>query len=321
MPDTTPSLDSTFPTMSIPLENVLNQDGALIENHVFDEITLGQEARSVRTLTLDDIRAFAAVSGDTNPAHLDAGYAAAMDYMGDYVRWGTYASKLGNIDEAQQALLTGARLDRGGIDGGDRIVREAHGGDEGPAVRGGDGRRLIEAGDGGAHVQRNRIQDRDTVVGRVGGVDESVAGVDGDAGDGAAAYRNLAQCREARRSVGFDQRRFDDGRRGLGQTAQVGAQRAGREVVRQFGVPAGTVGHDDAGGHVAQSLHVVCHAHQNLFEPSLGGPPEGRPGGCPAPALLAGSRRPKRHVGADPAQILAAGTGGKLWPTTDLGAR
>ncbi len=31
----------------------------------------------------------------------------------DYVRWGTYASKLGNIDEAQQALLTGARLDRG----------------------------------------------------------------------------------------------------------------------------------------------------------------------------------------------------------------
>lgn len=31
----------------------------------------------------------------------------------DYVRWGTYAAKLGNIDEAQQALLTGARLDRG----------------------------------------------------------------------------------------------------------------------------------------------------------------------------------------------------------------
>jgi len=31
----------------------------------------------------------------------------------DFVRWGTYASKLGNIDEAQQALLTGARLDRG----------------------------------------------------------------------------------------------------------------------------------------------------------------------------------------------------------------
>lgn len=31
----------------------------------------------------------------------------------DYVRWGTFAAKLGNIDEAQQALLTGARLDRG----------------------------------------------------------------------------------------------------------------------------------------------------------------------------------------------------------------
>lgn len=68
--------------MSIPLENVLNQDGAVIENHVFDEITLGQEARSVRTLTLDDIRAFAAVTGDTNPAHLDAGYAESTPFHG-----------------------------------------------------------------------------------------------------------------------------------------------------------------------------------------------------------------------------------------------
>lgn len=31
----------------------------------------------------------------------------------DFVRWGRYAGKLGNLDEAQQALLTGARLDRG----------------------------------------------------------------------------------------------------------------------------------------------------------------------------------------------------------------
>ncbi len=51
----------------------LNSD--LIENVTFDEITLGQSARLLRTLTLADIQAFAAVSGDTNPAHLDAKYA------------------------------------------------------------------------------------------------------------------------------------------------------------------------------------------------------------------------------------------------------
>ena len=46
-----------------------------IENVTFDEIKLGQSARLLRTLTLADIQAFAAVSGDTNPAHLDAEYA------------------------------------------------------------------------------------------------------------------------------------------------------------------------------------------------------------------------------------------------------
>ncbi|MDT8991135.1 bifunctional enoyl-CoA hydratase/phosphate acetyltransferase [Curvibacter sp. APW13] len=48
----------------------------LIENVTFDELTIGQSAQLVRTLSIDDIRAFAAVSGDTNPAHLDAQYAA-----------------------------------------------------------------------------------------------------------------------------------------------------------------------------------------------------------------------------------------------------
>ena len=47
----------------------------LIENVTYDEITLGQNARLLRTLTLADIQAFAAVSGDTNPAHLNAEYA------------------------------------------------------------------------------------------------------------------------------------------------------------------------------------------------------------------------------------------------------
>lgn len=53
-----------------------------IENTTFDEIRLGQSARSVRTLSLHDIQAFAAVSGDTNPAHLDPVYANATLFHG-----------------------------------------------------------------------------------------------------------------------------------------------------------------------------------------------------------------------------------------------
>ena len=36
-----------------------------IENITFDELHIGQSAQMVRTLTLQDIQAFAAVSGDT----------------------------------------------------------------------------------------------------------------------------------------------------------------------------------------------------------------------------------------------------------------
>lgn len=55
---------------------------AEVENATYDEIQLGQSAQLVRTLTLDDIRAFAAVSGDTNPAHLDSEYADASLFHG-----------------------------------------------------------------------------------------------------------------------------------------------------------------------------------------------------------------------------------------------
>ena len=47
----------------------------MIENRTFDEITLGESASSVRTLTQEDIELFALVSGDVNPAHLDPAYA------------------------------------------------------------------------------------------------------------------------------------------------------------------------------------------------------------------------------------------------------
>lgn len=54
----------------------------VLENVTFDEIHIGQSARLLRTLRLEDIQAFAAVSGDTNPAHLDAAYADATLFHG-----------------------------------------------------------------------------------------------------------------------------------------------------------------------------------------------------------------------------------------------
>ncbi|GAA4015813.1 bifunctional enoyl-CoA hydratase/phosphate acetyltransferase [Actimicrobium antarcticum] len=53
-----------------------------LENFLYDDIRLGQSAHTTRTLTLDDIRAFAAVSGDINPAHVDPTYANATLFHG-----------------------------------------------------------------------------------------------------------------------------------------------------------------------------------------------------------------------------------------------
>lgn len=46
-----------------------------IENLTFDEIKIGATARLTRTLSHQDIALFAIVSGDVNPAHVDAEFA------------------------------------------------------------------------------------------------------------------------------------------------------------------------------------------------------------------------------------------------------
>ncbi|MBC7143620.1 MAG: bifunctional enoyl-CoA hydratase/phosphate acetyltransferase [Rhodobacteraceae bacterium] len=46
-----------------------------IENRTFDEIKVGDTAEIVRTLKPEDIEIFAVMSGDVNPAHVDAEYA------------------------------------------------------------------------------------------------------------------------------------------------------------------------------------------------------------------------------------------------------
>lgn len=43
----------------------------------FEDLSIGQEASLSNTVTADVINAFASVSGDRNPVHIDADYAAA----------------------------------------------------------------------------------------------------------------------------------------------------------------------------------------------------------------------------------------------------
>ncbi len=53
-----------------------------IENRTYDEIAVGDHAELVRTLTPQDIQLFAIMSGDVNPAHVDASYAKTDMFHG-----------------------------------------------------------------------------------------------------------------------------------------------------------------------------------------------------------------------------------------------
>lgn len=51
-----------------------------IENRIFDEIQIGDSASLERRLTLQDIKLFAVMSGDVNPAHVDEDYARSSRF-------------------------------------------------------------------------------------------------------------------------------------------------------------------------------------------------------------------------------------------------
>ena len=53
-----------------------------IRNRTFDEIAVGDSASIERTLSLEDIQLFALMSGDLNPQHLDAEFAASTRFHG-----------------------------------------------------------------------------------------------------------------------------------------------------------------------------------------------------------------------------------------------
>ncbi|MFT3717265.1 bifunctional enoyl-CoA hydratase/phosphate acetyltransferase [Pseudorhodoferax sp.] len=54
----------------------------MLRNRTYDELAVGDSASIERQLTQEDIQLFAVMSGDVNPAHLDAEYAAATQFHG-----------------------------------------------------------------------------------------------------------------------------------------------------------------------------------------------------------------------------------------------
>ncbi|MFP4682183.1 MAG: bifunctional enoyl-CoA hydratase/phosphate acetyltransferase [Ectothiorhodospira sp.] len=56
-------------------------DRDYIENRTFDEIQMGDTATLERRLTMDDIKLFAIMSGDVNPAHVDEDFAKSSRFQ------------------------------------------------------------------------------------------------------------------------------------------------------------------------------------------------------------------------------------------------
>ena len=63
-------------------QHIQTNDLEIIRNRTFDEIAIGDRASIERTLTASDIQLFAAMSGDTNPTHLDPEFAAVDELQG-----------------------------------------------------------------------------------------------------------------------------------------------------------------------------------------------------------------------------------------------
>ncbi|MHC5109386.1 MAG: bifunctional enoyl-CoA hydratase/phosphate acetyltransferase [Planctomycetota bacterium] len=72
-----------------------------VHNKTFEEIQVGESAQMQRTLTEEDIKLFAATSGDLNPTHFDESYAKARDFQGivGHSMWGPLlvSNLLGNV--------------------------------------------------------------------------------------------------------------------------------------------------------------------------------------------------------------------------------
>ncbi len=75
------------------MHNLTDTQDDLIENLTYTELSLGQRAEFSRTVRMADIQAFALVSGDVNPAHVDAEYAQDTRFHG-VIAHGMFAGAL-----------------------------------------------------------------------------------------------------------------------------------------------------------------------------------------------------------------------------------
>lgn len=96
----------------------------MIENHTYDEIKVGDGAHLNRMLRAEDIQLFAAMSGDVNPAHVDAEYANSTQFHGIIAHgmWGAalISTVLGTEYPGPGAIYMGQSL---------RFLRPVHIGD------------------------------------------------------------------------------------------------------------------------------------------------------------------------------------------------
>lgn len=75
-----------------------------LENYTFDELEVGQQAQFSRTLSEQDLILFATVSGDVNPVHLDAQFAASSMFK-ERIAHGAWSGSL--ISAALANVLPG----------------------------------------------------------------------------------------------------------------------------------------------------------------------------------------------------------------------
>ena len=68
-------------------------DLEVLRNRTFDEVAIGDRASIERTLTAADIQLFAAMSGDINPQHIEAEFAASTRFH-DVIAHGMWGAAL-----------------------------------------------------------------------------------------------------------------------------------------------------------------------------------------------------------------------------------
>ncbi|HTB33827.1 MAG TPA: MaoC family dehydratase [bacterium] len=86
-----------------------------MNDFTFDQLFVGQTAQFTRTFSPEDIQAFADLSGDHSPLHVDADYARAAGFSGvvghGLLSGALYSTLVGVHLPGKRALLRGIQID------------------------------------------------------------------------------------------------------------------------------------------------------------------------------------------------------------------